>query len=373
MIDAFDRIPRSTNTRFQWLPSRAAWVRVAILAPVIIFCAFNQTAHPAPAAKKPISKDGLIKALSLHAFSASELIARVVSRGVSFELTGQIEAELRQAGAGPKLIEAVRSNYRPPPKAVPAPPTYNYSIPPGPPLSPPEVIALLQSGMGSERVQKYVETLGVNFSLNQQTINSIKAAGGSESLIGAIAEAFTRRSGASGSGEGAPDYDDLTDQATLAMHSNNSAYAIDLLKRAISMDGSRPGAYSLLEFAELYGARNLKLAEQAGRAAVERGGSAVFRVRHVHDATFETFCLGSIFVARSEVTFKADDGQHTFEISKAEVSDARLDASVGRQFAAFYLKLADRLGKTKYYYFMPVTKNSTESDLIVSFISDYRQ
>jgi hypothetical protein len=73
------------------------------------------------------------------------------------------------------------------------------------------------------------------------------------------------------------------------------------------------------------------------------------------------------------LTFKADDGQHTFEVPKAELTEARLDASLGKQFAAFSLKLADRFGKTKYYYFMPVTKNSVESNLIVALITGYPQ
>jgi hypothetical protein len=145
-----------------------------------------------------------------------------------------------------------------------------------------------------------------------------------------------------------------------------------LLQHAIAMDGTRPQAYSLLEFAELYGARNMVLAEKAARAAIERGGSAVFRVRHVHDATFETFCLGSIFVAKSDVTFKADDGGHTFEVAKSELIEASLDANVGKQFAAFYVKLADRYGKSKYYYFMPVTKSGAESNLTVNLITGYK-
>jgi hypothetical protein len=347
-----------------------------LLSAVIFYSALPGTVYLAQTATKPIKKDSLLKALSMHALRASELIADVKTRGVSFEVTDEVEVELREAGAGPKLIEAIRSNYRPPPKpAAPAAPAYNYSIPPGPPLSPAEVVALLQSGMGSDRVQKYVETLGVNFSLSPQTINQIKAAGGSGALIGAIAEISVRKASGASKGEeggGSPDYDDLTDQATVAMHSNNSAYAIDLLQHAIAMDGTRPQAYSLLEFAELYGARNMVLAEKAARAAIERGGSAVFRVRHVHDATFETFCLGSIFVAKSDVTFKADDGGHTFEVAKSELIEASLDANVGKQFAAFYVKLADRYGKSKYYYFMPVTKSGAESNLTVNLITGYK-
>jgi len=62
--------------------------------------------------QKPISKDGLVEAIRWKGFSTKELIQRIKTRGVSFEMTPEIEAELRTAGAVSQVIEAAHSNYR---------------------------------------------------------------------------------------------------------------------------------------------------------------------------------------------------------------------------------------------------------------------
>lgn len=64
-------------------------------------------------AKKPITKDGLVEAIRLKGFTTKELVKQIETRGVSFEMTSEIEAEMRGAGAQPELIEAARANYRP--------------------------------------------------------------------------------------------------------------------------------------------------------------------------------------------------------------------------------------------------------------------
>jgi hypothetical protein len=69
-------------------------------------------ADNASAAKPPIAKTGLVKALEINGLSTAELIEQIELRGVNFELTPEIERELRQAGAQDALIAAVRRNYR---------------------------------------------------------------------------------------------------------------------------------------------------------------------------------------------------------------------------------------------------------------------
>src|SRR5205807_379963 len=96
-----------------------------------------------------------------------------------------------------------------------------------------------------------------------------------------------------------PDYDDLTDQAMYAMQTNKGPYGIQLLQQAIRLDSSRPTAYQLLGFAQLYGAFDIASAEQSMRAAMQRGGSAVFYVYHDHDGFFNSWCEGSFFVTNS--------------------------------------------------------------------------
>ncbi|HUK92289.1 MAG TPA: hypothetical protein VLZ81_17945 [Blastocatellia bacterium] len=344
------------------------WLAALLVCAVGFTGAFSQTGASSQPPKGPISEDRLVRALHTRGMTTRELVERVENRGVSFRLTDETKAELVKAGARPALIEAVRANYKP---------AYNYSVPKGPPLSPNEVVSLLESGMGSERVQQYVATLGADFILNPDIIQKIKAAGGTEALVGTIAE---NSDAASGSGQGSddeataglPDYDKLTGDAMVAMHANNPKFAIDLLQRAIALDGTNPKAYSLLAFAELYGTKDVKMAEQDARAAIGRGGSAAFRVRHVHDPAFETYCLGSMFVGKSSVSFKADDGRHVFDIPKAKMIGASLDESIGKQFAAFDLRSTEGFGNNRDNFFTPVTKSRTESNLIVNLIIGYR-
>ena len=67
--------------------------------------------------RKPISKTGLVEALRIGGLSRAELVRQVEQRGVDFELTEQIAAELRRAGAGPALLRAVGANRRATPGA----------------------------------------------------------------------------------------------------------------------------------------------------------------------------------------------------------------------------------------------------------------
>jgi hypothetical protein len=62
---------------------------------------------------KPITKNGLTKALQIGGLSQKELTDQITRRGVDFSLNPAIEADLTHAGATPALLQAVRDNYRP--------------------------------------------------------------------------------------------------------------------------------------------------------------------------------------------------------------------------------------------------------------------
>jgi len=89
------------NARALLFAALATFVSVALLAPV-----------PARAqTKKPISKDGLVNAVKINGLSTAELVQEIRTRGVAFEMTAEVEAEMRQAGARPEVIEAAREDY----------------------------------------------------------------------------------------------------------------------------------------------------------------------------------------------------------------------------------------------------------------------
>jgi hypothetical protein len=351
----------------------AAWLAGAMLAAMLAVATPGGLAE----SKKPISKKGLLEAIRLNGLSTSELIDRVQERGVNFQMTDDDARELQQAGARPELIEAVRANYRAETGGS-NPPRNNgsdYSVPAGAPLSQNEVVTLLQSGVASPRVEKIVEARGVDFSLTPQITSRIKAAGGSSSLIGVIAEkSMSRPEPARPSGRVAPagpDYDELMDQATSALDAKNWAYGINLLQRGIQMNPAKPTAYSLLEYAELYGNKNVMSASSAARGAIDRGGSAVFRVYHDHDGYFNSYCTGSFFVSKAGVTFKADNGVHTFEAHTQDIKESKPNGFVGIKFNAFHVKVGDG-SKSKNYNFAPLTTSKEEANLIVGLMAGYR-
>ncbi|HEV8483582.1 MAG TPA: hypothetical protein VGV87_08545 [Blastocatellia bacterium] len=339
-------------------------------------------------AKPPYNKEPLLQVVKLNAISTQEVIQNVEQRGVAFQTTPAIEGEFRQAGARPELIEALRRNYRapapPPPANTTKPPASTgkpiTGVPAGPPLSKSEIITMLQAGLPAARVEQFVEVRGVSFAITPDVSREITAAGGNRSLLGAITEKAPGapsappvhtpgRAPAAG-----PDYDDLNQLAIASMQANNFSQAIPFLQRAVTMDPSKPTAFQLLGYAQLYGVnQDVVSAERSMRAALERGGNGVFRVYHDHDGFFNSYCQGSFFVTKTGVTFKADDGNHTFAAQDVQIKSSSINDFVGSQFGAFNVKVFqdESRNKTKTYNFAPATRKKTESNLILTLIKSY--
>jgi hypothetical protein len=338
-------------------------------------------------AKQPYDRDKLLRVVQLNALPTTEVVQAIQQRGVDFQMTSDIESQFRGAGARPEVIDAMRANYRSAPSR-PAPsssiPSTTPStsrppagVPAGPPLAKNEIITLLQSGVPVTRVEQFVEARGVSFSITPQIAREIKDAGGNNALIGAItakaSEAPISSPGpARPAAPAGPDYDELTDKAVAAMQANNHYAAINLLQQAVNVDSSKPQAYGLLGFAQLYGNRDIMSAERSMRGAIERGGGAPFRVYHDHDGFFNTWCQGSLFVSKTNVTYRADDGNHTFEASRADIKEAKLNGFVGSQYGAFHLKVGSGASKGSTYNFAPATRQKNESALILNLIGSYR-
>jgi len=352
--------------------------RVIVVVVAAILLAMTSVGIVEAQAKKPYDRDTLLRVVQLNALPTSEVVQAIQQRGVDFQMTPDLESRFREAGARPEVIEAIQSNYRPATSSPThnSPPTTSRpaaNVPAGPPLSKNEIITLLQSGVPTTRVEQFVEARGVSFAVTSQIAREIKEAGGNNALIGAITARASDTSGVSSgparrTAPAGPDYDDLTDKAVAAMQANNSSMAINLLQQAVNLDSSKPQAYGLLGFAQLYGSHDPLAAERSMRAAIERGGGAPFRVYHDHDGFFNTFCQGSLFVSRAKVTYKADDGNHTFEASRGDIKEAKSNGFVGSQFGAFHLKVAVGSGKPTNYNFAPATRQKSEANLIISLI-----
>lgn len=283
----------------------------ALFAAALLLCPAASSAQ----AKKPITREGLVKAVRINGLSTAELVQQVQSRGVSFQMTPDAEAELRAAGARPEVIAAARSNYRP---------------------------GAITTGSGTGR-------------------------GG-------------RRTPPPPPNRRGPDYDELTDQATAAYEARDGSRAAQLLQQAIQLNPQQPRAYQLLGFTQLYLQSNIGEAERNMRRAIELGGSAAFRVFHDHlNGTFQQTCAGTLFITRTNVTFRADDGRDTFEVADGLIKEIKTNKVSGGAFGmllggknlgAFHIKVKFG-GDSKNYNFAPLTNKKAESELIIALVKAY--
>jgi len=347
---------------------------------------------------KPIKRQGLVDAVKANGLSTRELVQLVQRRGVTFEMTPDAEAELRAVGARPEVIEAARSNYRPAAEPATQPrvttattprPSHTTSapaagVPDGPPLSKSEVVTMLQGGINPARVEQFVEKRGVNFQVTPEIAREITAAGGNRSLVGAITEKSTAETASNNSGgdspfgaanagaaAGAPDYDDLIDRAQSAAASSDFDGALRFAQQAAQLDPRQPTAYAIVGTVALYYSRNVSTAEQAMRAAIERGGAAAFHVYHDHNGAFTDYCEGSFFITKTGVSFKANDGRDTFDAEDANIKEAKINAFMGSEYAAFHVKPVQKINGRDNFNFAPNTRDKAESALIIRLIKGY--
>ena len=369
--------------------------RRVFLAALAALCAalVISAAAAAQTAKKPITKRGLMEAVKINGLTTQELVQQMERRGVDFQMTESDESDLRSVGARPEVIEAARSNYRQPatvpvasstPARTSAPPPSNFNVPSGPPLSKSEIVTMLQAGSPSSRVEQFVEVRGVNFQVTPEIAREITAAGGSRSLVGAITEKSTAESASNNDGyaetpfgaatstrNAAPTYDDVIDLANSALASSNYAGALRYAQQASQLDPQQPYPYTMIGTIALYYAKDVNTAEQAMRAAIERGGAAAFKVYHDHDGGFGQYCQGSFFVTKSGVSFKADDGRDTFDTEDSNIKEAKVNALMGSNLGAFHIKPVQQINGRGNFNFAPATQSKAESDLIIRLIKAY--
>jgi flagellar basal body-associated protein FliL len=155
-------------------------VLIPILA-VAVLAVLSLLVSPAGAqAPKPITKQGLIDALRIGGLTLQELMQFVRDRGVDFQVTPEVEAELRSAAAQRELIEAVRGSFRgavaPGAPAVPAAP-----------LTKNEIVTLLQVGTPATRIEQLVGERSVRFAMTPEIARELQAAGATRPLIDSIA------------------------------------------------------------------------------------------------------------------------------------------------------------------------------------------
>jgi len=328
----------------------------------------------------PVTKNRLLNVLRSKSLQTREIVKVVSNNGVDFQINSTIEAELVAAGARPEIITAVRSNYRAPAVVKSSPVSTGKSNFTGTPLNIEAITTLLENGVTDAQVRKNVQARGVNFKATPQHKTVIKTAGGSVALINLITASFveSRASGGATSGNtgnnssGGEDYDALVDKAVSQYDSKDTTGAIGTLQQALKLDVNKARAYQLMGFAYLYGQKNFNEAEKYMREAVNRGGSAVFRVYHDHDGLFNDTCQGSLYVAKDTVRFESDNNIHTFQTEDVNIKQVKMNSI----FKTFYkikagsFKIVLKSGETDSvkFSFAPLTDNALESKMIIRLI-----
>jgi len=124
----------------------------------------------APVAAQTLTRDEVLTALK-GGRAAEQLAAEAVRRGSGFFPNAEDEAALKAVGATPALLEALRTSYRPA----------------GPPVSHDDLLLLLKLRPQRQRLDRLIESRGVDFALTPQVGAEILAAGGDSALVGLIA------------------------------------------------------------------------------------------------------------------------------------------------------------------------------------------
>lgn len=326
----------------------------------------------------PVKKDKLISVLRSRQLQTREIVAVIKSNGVDFKVTDNVESEMRGAGARPEVIEAARSHYR---GGVSTPAQTGKTTPgktfTGQPMTRDAIVTLLNNGVSDAQVRSNVTNRGVNFKPTPSDKSEIKGAGGSAALIALIDKSYNNpnqgSAGNNDTGGGGGSYDALVDKAVNEYDTQkNVSASISTLQSAIALNPSESRAYQLLGFSYLYGQKNFSEAERYMRLAIDRGGSAVFRVFHDHGALMTDVCTGSLFIARDTVRYESDDNIHTFETSDRDIKEVKMANKFASMFnvkqGSFKITLKSGENASKNYNFAPATNDSQESKMIIKLI-----
>ncbi|HRI02287.1 MAG TPA: hypothetical protein PLL77_00980 [Pyrinomonadaceae bacterium] len=326
----------------------------------------------------PVKKEKLVSVLRSRQLQTREIVAVIKSNGVDFRVTDLVEAELKGAGARPEVIAAAKANYR---ASVATPVQTGSSTPSktftGQPMTKDVIVTLLNNGISDAQVRSNVTTRGVNFKPSPSDKNEIKEAGGTAALIALIDKSYNNpnqgSAGNNDTGGGGGSYDALVDKAVNEYDTQkNVSASISTLQAAIALNASESRAYQLLGFSYLYGQKNFAEAEKYMKLAIDRGGSAVFRVFHDHGALMTDTCTGSLFIAKDTVRYESDDNIHTFETSDGDIKEAKMANKFASMFnvrqGSFKIALKSGENASKNYNFAPATNDSQESKMIIRMI-----
>ena len=141
-------------------------------------------------APKPISKDGLMKAVQIGGLSSQELSGLISSMGVDFRLSDEEGDGLLKSGLERTVVDAIIANYHmpepPKPTAAELAAAKVLQLSNGGPLTQEELTNHLKTGVAPAILEQVVDKRGISFSVTADTAKSVESAGGNRSLLGVL-------------------------------------------------------------------------------------------------------------------------------------------------------------------------------------------
>lgn len=253
----------------------------------------------------PVTKDRLIRVVRSKQFAVPNIVKRIQTYGVDFELTPSIEDELRSARAHQQVIDAVRDNYR---YAGQKQTTANRKPAP------------VRDTDGERYDQLYYQGLST--------------------------------------------FGQLQTATSVAQAQNLMRSVIDTGNQAIRLKPERPEGYTLVAAGNLM-LRNFNEAERYAQFAVDRGGNLAFPVFHLKGTPhIEILHVGSGYVTvESEVkNFQFFGG----EITNLQRGD---DYQMQQGSVAVFGMATNKNGFRDMWYFTPANTGTTqEAEMIMRLI-----
>lgn len=147
-----------------------------------------------PSDRKPISRQGFLKAVEIGGLTSEELANLIREHGVEFRLSGEDRALLEKARVDNAVVEAIEASYRESSGAPsPAPQVVSQLVSQlvsqqgsGPRLTRDSLIGLIKQGHPSEALEQIVEMRGIDFPVTPEAAKEVEAAGGRRELLGAM-------------------------------------------------------------------------------------------------------------------------------------------------------------------------------------------
>lgn len=361
------------------------------------------------AGDEPLSKNEIIELLNKKVPS-TKIEKAVEERGASFTLDASSTAELKRLGGTNALIGAIASRY---------------TVVNNNPLSKDEILDMLRKKVALTKIEGLVEKQGVSFNLDPNSTNQIKQAGGSNSLIGAIASRYIASSNPVPPSDSATKsdptvqstttYNNFLDAAVTALRMKNFPLVVSEAQKAIAINDKLPQAHYLLGFANLYLVGNVIEARKHFLNTIDRGGEVSFVVindrKDVSDkafmalegssgvlnriripgmsrgstptppsnasAAFADSCKGSLFISKNRIKFQADDNKNSFDVPATLILEADTNKTYGKDKNTFHVKVKAGDDKKNYNFAMGSAFISSqiqkftvdETNLAVSLIS----